>query len=311
MTDEYTTRLGLGLAAVGRPAYITPGRDRDLGSGAHRSVDAMRRHVHELLDAAWAGGIRYLDAARSYGRAEEFLGEWLRERPGRRDELTLGSKWGYEYVGEWRLDAPVHERKEHSLAMIDRQWPQTLDALGTEPDFYLVHSVTPDSPALGDPALLARLRELGARGIRVGLSTSGPDQGAVIERALGLADTPFSVVQSTWNLLEQSAAPALAAASAAGWVVVVKEALANGRLVAADSPIASLAADDGQSPDAFAMGAVLAQPWADLVLSGAATVQQLAQNLAARPPRLAADALALLAEEPRDYWRRRSDLGWS
>ena len=44
--------------------------------------------------------------------------------------LVVGSKWGYRYVGEFRMDAAVHEVKEHSVSMLDEQWPQTLEALG-------------------------------------------------------------------------------------------------------------------------------------------------------------------------------------
>ena len=72
---EYSTgaRIGLGLAALGRPAYLTDGRDQDLGSA--RSVEDMRARTADVLDAAYAGGVRYVDAARSYGRAEEFLAD--------------------------------------------------------------------------------------------------------------------------------------------------------------------------------------------------------------------------------------------
>ena len=51
-------RLGLGLAALGRPAYITAGRDGDLG--ADRSVEAMRDRAATVLDAAWDGGVRHV-----------------------------------------------------------------------------------------------------------------------------------------------------------------------------------------------------------------------------------------------------------
>jgi aryl-alcohol dehydrogenase-like predicted oxidoreductase len=73
------SRIGLGLAAIGRPAYITSGRDVDLG--ADRDVDRLRARAHALLDAGYAAGVRYLDVARSYGRAEEFLASWLAARP--------------------------------------------------------------------------------------------------------------------------------------------------------------------------------------------------------------------------------------
>jgi len=304
-------RLGLGLAAVGRPAYITLGRAEDLPED--RSVEALEARTHDLLDAAWALGLRYVDAARSYGSAERFLGSWLAAHPGTRDQLTIGSKWGYEYVGGWSRSAVLHERKDHRRTTFERQWPETLAALGTTPDVYLVHSVTPDSPALDDPDLLDGLRGLAATGVRVGLSTSGAAQGAVLERALALPDTPFTAVQSTWNLLETSAAPALARAADAGWLVVVKEGVANGRLTAhGDQPAAAaLAAADGQSLDALALGAALAQPWADVVLSGAVTRAQLAQNAAARPPRTPAGPLAGLVQPPETYWAARSGLAWA
>lgn len=308
-----TARLGLGLAAIGRPAYITTARDADLGAASRRSEPAMRARAHNLLDAAWELGVRYLDAARSYGSAEAFIGTWLAQHPERRAELVIGSKWGYEYVGGWRMDADTHERKSHGLAMFQRQWPQTLDALGTSPDLYLIHSVTPDSPALGDAALLDELRGLAATGVRVGISTSGPHQGDVIAEALALADSPFGAVQTTWNLLEPSAGPALAAAHAAGWTVVVKEALANGRLSPAgdESDLLAFAAVDAQPLDAFALGAALAQPWADVVLSGAVTSDQLRQNLAARPPRVESHVLAALAEPAAQYWSERTNRPWT
>ena len=306
--------LGLGLAAIGRPAYITTGRNADLDDD--RSVDAMRGRAHDLLDAAWARGIRFFDAARSYGRAEEFLGSWLAAHPERRAELTIESKWGYAYVGGWRMDAEVHERKEHSLGMLERQWPETLAALGGPPDVYLVHSLTPDSPALADDPLLDRLRELAASGVRIGVSTSGPGQGAALDAARALPDSPFSAVQATWNLLEPSAAPALARAHGAGWLVVVKEAVANGRLTpAGDEPRATALADaDGLALDAFAIGIARAQPWSDVVLSGAVTEQQLASNLASRAPVGAttdAAELAALAEDPAAYWAARSARAWT
>ena len=72
------SEIGLGLAALGRPAYINLGHASDFG--ADRSPDALRAQTHAVLDHAYARGVRYLDAARSYGLAEDFLGSWLRER---------------------------------------------------------------------------------------------------------------------------------------------------------------------------------------------------------------------------------------
>ncbi|WP_173922834.1 aldo/keto reductase [Agromyces sp. Marseille-P2726] len=312
MTDA--TRLaplGLGLAAIGRPAYITEGRDAVLGHD--RSVDTMRKRAHDMLDTAWERGIRFIDAARSYGRAEEFLGSWLAAHPERRAELTIESKWGYAYAGEWRMDAQVHERKEHTLAMFRGQWPETLAALGGPPDLYLVHSLTPDSPALADGELLDALRELAVSGVRVGVSTSGPAQDAALDAARELPDSPFTAVQATWSLLEPSAGPALARAHDAGWFVVVKEAVANGRLAPGGDveAAAALAAVDGQTVDALAIGAARSQPWADVVLSGAIAPDQLDSNLASKAPTADPAVLATLAEDPARYWAARGERRWT
>ncbi|MGV9264112.1 aldo/keto reductase [Kitasatospora sp. NPDC003701] len=314
-------RFGLGTAAVGRPGYITLGRDLDLPAG--RSVEALRERTHALLDAAHAAGVRYFDTARSYGRAEEFVGQWLAARPAATD-VVVGSKWGYTYTADWQASGvPVHEVKEHSSAVFDRQIKETRALLGGLPQVYLVHSVTPDSPALGDPVLHERLAELAAEGVRIGLSTSGPAQGATVRAALEVtvAGRPlFAAVQSTWNLLEPSAGPALAEAHAAGWLVVVKEGMANGRLADRNATgpdtaaLRALAARTGASCDALALAAVAAQPWADVVLSGAATPGQLASNLTAAGIGLApADlaALAPLTEPAEEYWRTRAALPWA
>ncbi|MFF1904431.1 aldo/keto reductase [Kitasatospora sp. NPDC058218] len=314
-------RFGLGTAAVGRPGYITLGRDLDLPAG--RSVEALRERTHALLDAAYAAGVRYFDTARSYGRAEEFVGQWLAARPAASD-VVVGSKWGYTYTADWRASGvPVHEVKEHSTAVFDRQIEETRALLGAWLQVYLVHSVTPDSPALTDPALHARLAGLAAEGVRIGLSTSGPGQAATIRAALEVtvAGRPlFAAVQSTWNLLEPSAGPALAEAHAAGWMVVVKEGMANGRLADRNATgpdtaaLRALAARTGASCDALALAAAAARPWADVVLSGAATPGQLASNLTAAgidlaPAELA--ALAPLAEPAEEYWRTRAALPWA
>src|SRR5215472_17407295 len=113
------SRIGLGLAALGRPAYITSGREEDLPD---RSVAGMRTRTFQVLDAAYAAGVRYVDAARSYGRAEEFLADWLAER-GHAD-VIVGSKWGYQYDGRRLIDAPRQEVKDHSLAMFTAQLAQ-------------------------------------------------------------------------------------------------------------------------------------------------------------------------------------------
>src|SRR2546423_5439074 len=127
-TGLSVTPIGLGLAAIGRPGYITLGRDHDLG--ADRSVEALEARAHEVLSAAYEAGIRYFDAARSYGFAERFLSSWLHQRGLSPHDVTVGSKWGYTYVGNWRVEAKVHEVKDHSLAALRRQVTESRSRLG-------------------------------------------------------------------------------------------------------------------------------------------------------------------------------------
>ncbi|MCJ0980870.1 aldo/keto reductase [Rhodococcus sp. ARC_M12] len=303
------TQLGLGLAALGRPEYLTIGHS-DAVDGRFDPA-ALEQLCHAVLDTAWDSGVRHFDVARSYGLAERFLGSWLSRHPNRRENLTVGSKWGYAYVADFRRKAEVHEVKEHSVARLAEQWPQTLHDLGDAPDHYLIHSVTPDSPALTDTALLDELRVIAEGGTRIGISTSGPHQADVVDAALELG--LFSSVQSTWNPLEPSVGPSLARAHEAGWFVVVKEAMANGRLVAEDSELARVADAAGVGRDALALAIALAQPWADVVLSGAATAGQLKQNVAALSidRELIAASDPDMAENPESYWDNRSRLAWT
>ncbi|MER5376954.1 aldo/keto reductase [Streptomyces sp. NPDC002553] len=310
-----TCHIGFGLAAVGRPGYITLDRDQDLGD--NRSVEALRARTHELLDAAYAQGVRYFDAARSYGRSEEFLADWLNRNPGL-DDVVVGSKWGYTYTADWTTDAEKHEVKDHGLATYERQRAETAELLGDRLDLYQIHSVTPDSPALADKELHARLAEAAAQGVTIGFSTSGPAQADAIRAAVAVTvdgEPLFRTVQSTYNALETSAGPALAEAHAAGLTVIVKEGMANGRLAGPHAPDAlkAVAEETSLGCDAVALALVLRQPWAGVVLSGAATTAQLASNLHAAAVDLDEDQLtrlAALTEEPHTYWEHRARLPW-
>jgi aryl-alcohol dehydrogenase-like predicted oxidoreductase len=110
--------------------------------------------------------------------------------------------------------------------------------------------------------------------------------------------------------------------------VIVKEALANGRLTdrnaapefAAPRRLLRQAADEaGIAIDTLALAVVLAQPWAGVVLSGAARVEHLASNVAAvavvaeRAEWLAGwlPRLSALAEPAEQYWQRRAALAWN
>ena len=289
--------LGLGLAALGRPGYINVGHARDL-EGA-REPEALERRCHAVLDRAWELGFRHVDAARSYGRAEEFLAHWLAKRGRTPDDLFVSTKWGYTYTADWRADAVAHEIKDHGASTFRRQWKESSALLGPHIDLYQIHSATLDSGVLADRDVHAELGLLRDSGVPVGLSVSGTGQAAAIDLALTLvvAGRPlFSSVQATWNLLERSAEPALVRAHAAGLRVIIKEALANGRL-----------------PDpVLALTAALTRPWASLVLSGASTIAQLEEGAGARDAEWDEATLSRVPDcEPGSYWAERSKMPWT
>jgi aryl-alcohol dehydrogenase-like predicted oxidoreductase len=304
------TRLGLGLAALGRPGYINLGHGDDLG--AQKDVATLEREAHAVLDAAYDGGIRYFDAARSYGKAEEFLASWLERRGLEPGAVTVGSKWGYTYTADWRIDADVHEVKDLSLETLRRQIAESRRLLGAHLKLYQIHSATLESGVLEDREVLDELARLRESDLAIGLTVTGPNQLETIERALEVGG--FDTVQATWNLLERSAGPALEAAHKEGLGVIVKEALANGRLTARGdvAPLREWAKRYGTTPDALALAAALSQPWADVVLSGAATVDQLRSNLEALELEPGAELdVDQLAEDPARYWQERSGLPWN
>jgi aryl-alcohol dehydrogenase-like predicted oxidoreductase len=323
-TGLTVSRVGLGLPALGRPGYINLGHADDL----ERDYDmaAMEAHAHQVLDAAWSAGIRYFDAARSYGNAEAFLASWLRSRRISPEEAVIGSKWGYSYTAGWRVEAEHHEIKDHSPDQLIRQLRESRALLGDHLDLYQIHSATPESGVLDNRPVLDELARLREGGLRIGLSVSGLRQGEMVERAMEVYEGGvrlFDCVQATWNLLEPSAGPALAAAYEAGVGVIVKEALANGRLGprnrdTAFAPKRQLLEDEAgrlqTTVDALALAAVLARPWADVVLSGAAQVEHLSSNLgslAVRWPESMDEQLQVVRESPEEYWATRSRLPWN
>jgi aryl-alcohol dehydrogenase-like predicted oxidoreductase len=276
-TKLIVSQLGLGMAALGRPGYINLHHAEDLGEESSES--AMEHHTHSVLDAAWNAGIRYFDVARSYGLGEKFLGNWLRARSISRAAVTVGSKWGYTYAADWKIEAETHEIKNHTLTNLRKQWLESVSWLNGYIGVYQIHSATRESGVLDDPNVLRELARLKSSGTHIGLSLSGPDQAATLRKAMAITvdGLPlFETVQVTWNLLEQSAGPALSEAHAEGMGVIVKEALANGRLTHRNTGpdfaskraiLQREAARLDSSMDAIALAACLVQPFVDVVLS--------------------------------------------
>lgn len=324
-TSLSVTPIGLGMAALGRPGYINLGHAEDLN--AEYDVEAMRERAFEVLDSAYSNGIRYFDVARSYGKGEEFLGDWLTSRDFKTDELTIGSKWGYTYTAGWKVNADTHEIKEHSLGVLKSQWEESRDNLGDYLDLYQIHSATLKSGVLENGAVLDELWRLKKEeNLHIGLTVSGPKQAEIIGEALKLKTDNkqlFDSVQATWNILERSATSALEEAHKLGMGVIIKEALANGRLTDKnkDPEFASqlnrlkdIASSHRVNIDALTIAAVVAQPWCDVVLSGAARTDHLLSNIRAVQVNWSdelAKEMSNFVEFPEHYWNYRDQLEWN
>ncbi len=311
-------KIGLGLAALGRPGYINVGHNKDLG--LDKSKEAMRNNCHKMLDFAYKKGIKYFDVARVYGGAEEFLSSWIRNQS--QFNGFVGSKWGYEYLANWKVKTEKHEKKDHSAAFLKKQWVETRMNLGKSIDLYHIHSVTSDSKVLEDPEVLKELEGIKKNGLYIGISTSGPDQKKIIEQLLSVNEkiNLFSFVQSTINIFEQSCMSVLKEASEKKINVIAKEVFSNGQLTLANKifhqkeiqELNNLANDINLSLEELTFLWVYQLPFIKIVLTGASTTYQLQKNINCLDKvDLTIPNLKNYNLGSEKYWTSRKSLSWN
>jgi aryl-alcohol dehydrogenase-like predicted oxidoreductase len=330
-------RLGLGMAALGRPGYINLDRGAVFGSG-ERTVEDMQHQANTVLDQLFSvssgtgsgssSSKPWLDCARSYGLSEKFVGEYLRDNKIDPAAVYVSSKWGYTYVADWKVsldDASAkHEIKDHSTENFLKQVQETQEHLGDYLDLYQIHSATFESGILTDSIAHQALADCRTKhGWAIGLSLSSPNQDEVLKEAMkirvdGGDAALFDSVQCTFNVLEQKPGPALLTACQAGLDIIIKEGLANGRALK-HLAVVQYSAKLFCEPDQLALGCILAQPFQPRVLSGAVTPGQLESNwksLAvseqlASDPALLQEIMQACVVESKDYWDERSALAWN
>lgn len=313
------TQLGLGLAAIGRPEYINIKKEN-----VNQSETAFRENAMQVLDNAYSSGIRMFDTAPSYGKGESFLIDWQTSR--QHQDVFLSTKWGYTYMANWELGyAGKHEIKEHSSAKLLEQW-QTSKQLLPQLKLYQVHSATLDSGIFENKTVHRQLLEIKKEtGLKIGITTSGAQQSEIIEKALEIEfdnETVFDSFQVTYNVFEQSAFAILTQLLDMQKTVIVKEAMANGRVFPNDvflhysemySVLKTLSKKYKVGVDAVAIRFIIDSLQPDFVLSGALTTQQLQDNLKAlsfhlNPTEI--EQLKAMACKSNAYWSERSELHW-
>ncbi|MEO8352859.1 MAG: aldo/keto reductase, partial [Chthoniobacteraceae bacterium] len=107
-----------------------------------REVDLEKNlaTARAAVAAALEAGINFFDHADIYceGRAEEIFGQVLRENPGLRERIVIGTKAGIRFAGEGGLDAPY--RYDSSANHLVARCEQSLQRLGIEQiDLFQIH----------------------------------------------------------------------------------------------------------------------------------------------------------------------------
>jgi aryl-alcohol dehydrogenase-like predicted oxidoreductase len=315
------TKIGLGLAALGRPDYINIRSKQDID----KSIEAFKINALEVLDESYKLGITDFDVAPSYGLGEQFLRDWNDSRHYK--DVHISTKFGYTYVANWELGfSGKHEIKEHSIAKLNEQWDVS-KALLPNLKIYQIHSATLDSGVLTNSNVLARLHELKQQHqLKIGISSSGATQVKIIEEAQKIVfdgTDLFDSYQVTFNIFEQSCFTILKRLLAYDKTIIIKEALANGRVfrnhlfpeyVQAYSYLEKLAKKYSVGIDAIALRFVIDVLEPTLILSGGAHTTQIKENLKALNFELDANEIAKLESfkvSSQLYWQERSNLEWN
>ena len=313
-------KLGLGTAALGRPQYINI-RTKNIQK---TDLATFRKHSFSVLEEAYALGVRYFDTAPGYGLAEELVLDWLQTKND--PTIEIATKWGYTYTANFDKNAIIHEVKEHSLAKLNAQWDfskQLLPYLKV----YQIHSTTIATGVLENQAVLEQLSSLKKEHhLTIGLTTTGENQVEVLKRALDVhieGTQVFDLFQVTYNCLEQSLQKISQELIQQEKTIVIKEALANGRIFKNKNyqqysllykTLANLAQKYEVGIDAISLKYCAQKNPKSTILSGASTIRQLQENLKADTFMLSSQDLKLLdafKTPAHYYWSERKKLTWN
>lgn len=306
------TKIGLGLAAIGRPEYINIRDNYDID----KSYKSFEQNAYELLDFAYEKGIRYFDTAPSYGKGELFLNNWNNNHLY--NDVTLSTKWGYTYVANWELGyAGKHEVKEHSVEKLMEQWKFSKSLLPNL-KIYQIHSATLESGVLENMAVLQALYRLKKDyKLQIGLSSSGINQSEIIEKALHIKinnENLFDSFQVTFNFLEQTTFSTLKKIKQLGKTIIIKEGLANGRIFLNTNEILeNLSKKYNVGFDALALRFIMDYLDPTYILSGASSKKQLTENLKALNFSFNTNEIEEIKKikiNSKTYWEERSKLDW-
>ncbi len=313
-------KIGLGTAAIGRPQYINVRNQKPESF----DLEKFRQSGLQVLESAYQQGVRYFDTAPGYGMAEQLISDWLQSKND--PSIEVATKWGYEYVANFNPDAKVHEIKDHSIDQLIKQWEVSKELLPFLSTLQ-IHSATFETGVLDDEEVLAKLAEFKSNyGINIGLSTTGENQVDVLKKALDIqinGKQLFNVFQVTFNILDQSILEVLDILKQDNNRIVIKEALANGRLFPHYACVdfsdlyqllESLALKYNTGIDAIALQFCHQALKPFMVLSGASHTSDLVENLRTNNLKLSSyeiESLKSHAIPTNHYWNQRKQMNWN
>jgi aryl-alcohol dehydrogenase-like predicted oxidoreductase len=275
--------------------------------GAFGPVDDVQslRALHAAIDA----GMNFIDTSNAYGegRSERLIGQFLQARPDR-DDILVFTKGGNNMVTRVRNFEPAY---------IAECLQGSLERLGREPiDLYMLHNPSVDNMSAEDSyALLEKAKSDGK------IRHWGVSVNSVPECELAVSQGRAATLQMEYNIINQSAADAFAAAQSAGVGVISRVPLNRGFLSGrfdastqfADDDtrkrsltpeklrelegqlhrVKAVAAELGVSPAELAIRFCASNPNVSCVIPGVRNVAQAEQNAAAAEP-LAPEIMAKL-----------------
>jgi aryl-alcohol dehydrogenase-like predicted oxidoreductase len=158
----------------------------------------------ELCKFAFDQGITYFDNGDAYGngRAETVFGKFL--KTVRRDQVEIGSKFGYDFYSDPGVPGSHSERKQDfSPKFMRLALEKSLQRLGVDViDLYMAHNIK--LPQFRDD-LFAELEKVKDEGkIKVWGVSLGPAIGWRDEGIKAVMDHGAKAVQTVYNLFEQN-----------------------------------------------------------------------------------------------------------
>ncbi len=312
-------RLGLGTAALGRPQYINIRQETE----KTQTLEDFKLQSLAVLDKAYSMGIRYFDTAPGYGMAEQLILDWQKAKND--PSIAISTKWGYTYVANFDPSAKIHEIKEHSLTKLNQQWKFS-KAFLPHLKIYQIHSATLETGVLENDAVLNQLLQLKKEyDIEIGITTTGANQMEVIKKALDVSVKGiqlFDSFQVTYNILEQNLLTVLDILNLQNKTIIIKEALANGRLFRNKNykhyfkmydRLEQLASKYQVGVDAIALSYCAQTISKSVILSGASNKMHLNSNLDAENitlTKVELESLNAFGNNSSIYWNERKQLVW-